>query len=226
VDRSGDNLGVTAYRAQRCARRTRVAEHAPVCGHAACDVTPKGVRDMKISLAMLMVVALATASGAQQPPTRDTSSSPAASGDSAFATKAAQANMAEVELGKLAQQKAMRDEVKQFGQRMVDDHSKSLDELKSIAMKNDITLPTEIDAEHKTLSEKLSKMSGAAFDREYMQAMVDGHRKVAADFRKESQSGSNADIKAYAAKTLPTIEEHLKHAQTINSGQHSGSTKH
>jgi putative membrane protein len=181
---------------------------------------------------MVIVVACATAAGAQQSSTGAKDSKPAnqsaprASGDNTFAMKAAQANMAEVELGKLAQQKAMRDEVKQFGQRMVDDHSKSLDELKSIAMKNDITLPTEIDAEHKTLSEKLSKMSGAAFDREYMQAMVDGHRKVAADFRKESQSGSNADIKAYAAKTLPTIEEHLKHAQTINSGQHSGSTKH
>jgi putative membrane protein len=186
---------------------------------------------MRIPLVLVIGMALAGAAGAQQSSTgapdstRANQSSSRASGDSAFAMKAAQANMAEVELGKLAQQKAMSDEVKQFAQRMVDDHSKSLAELKSIATKKNVTLPTEIDAEHKNLSEKLSKMSGAAFDRAYIQAMVDGHRKVAADFRKESQSGSDADVKAFAAKTLPTVEEHLKHAEKVNSG-HSGSTKH
>jgi putative membrane protein len=175
---------------------------------------------MKISLAVLIVVALVAVSGAQQ------SSSRAASGDNAFAMKAGQANLAEVELGKLALQKAMRDEVKKFAQMMVDDHSKALDELKGIAGPKSITLPTQLDAEHKKLSDRLSKLSGAAFDRDYMQAMVDGHRKVAADFRKESQSGSDAELKAWAAKTLPAVEAHLKQAETVNRGLHAGSATH
>jgi putative membrane protein len=176
---------------------------------------------MKIPLAMLMVMALATASGAQQSPSRAV-----ASGDSAFATKAAHANMAEVELGKLALQKTMSDEVKKFAQMMVDDHSKALDELKSVAGTKKITLPTAIDAEHKKLSDRLSKLSGAAFDREYMAAMVDGHRKVAADFRKQSQSGADSDLKAWAGKTLPTVEAHLKQAETVNRSVHSGTSTH
>jgi putative membrane protein len=194
----------------------------------------KGVRDMKISLAMSMVVALATASGAQQsssgaqqPSAKPApASSHAASSDSAFAMKAAQANMAEVELGKLAQQKAMSDDVKKFGQMMVDDHSKALDELKAIAGNKNLTLPTAIDAEHKKLSDRLSKMSGAEFDRAYMQAMVDGHKKVAADFRKESQSGNDTELKSWAGKTLPTVEAHLKQAESLSRGAHGSSSTH
>ena len=194
----------------------------------------KGVTDMKFPLVVLIVMAFVTAAGAQQPtaspqpaPKTTQSSSPrAATGDSAFAMKAGQANFAEIELGKLALQKAMRDEVKQFAQQMVDDHGKALDELKSAAASKNITLPTQLDAEHKKLSDRLSKLSGAAFDREYMQAMVDGHKKVAADVRKESQSGSDADLKAWAAKTLPTVEEHLKHAEMVNRTVHTGSATH
>jgi putative membrane protein len=188
---------------------------------------------MKTSLAMLMVVAFATISGAQQstgaqqPSTKPTaSSSHAAPSDSAFAMKAGQANFAEVELGKLALQKSMSDDVKKFAQQMVDDHSKALDELKDVAGKKNITLPSALDADHKKLSDRLSKLSGAAFDREYMAAMVDGHRKVATDVRKESQTGSDPDLKAWAAKTLPTVEEHLKHAETVNRGLHAGSATH
>ncbi len=187
---------------------------------------------MKISLAMLIVVALATASGAQQSSTgaqqsstKPNQSHPAAS-DSAFAIKAAQANMAEVDLGKLALQKAMSDEVKKFAQMMVDDHSKALDELKGVAGTKNITLPTAIDAEHKKLADRLSKLSGAGFDREYMQAMVDGHRKVAADVRKESQSGADPDLKAWAGKVLPTVEAHLKQAETVNRTVHTSTSTH
>jgi putative membrane protein len=188
---------------------------------------------MKFPLVVLIVMAFAIAAGGQQPtasqqpaPKTNQSSSRAASGDSAFAMKAGQANFAEIELGKLALQKAMRDEVKKFAQQMVDDHSKALDELKSAAAGKGFTLPTQLDAEHKTLSDRLSKLNGAAFDREYMQAMVDGHKKVAADVRKESQSGTDADLKAWAAKTLPTVEEHLKHAERVNRTVHSGSATH
>jgi putative membrane protein len=194
---------------------------------------------MKISLAMLIVVAFATASAAQQPPTGAqqpypkpatqkpaTQSSSHAAGDTSFAIKAAQANFAEVELGKLAQQKAMSEDVKKFAQMMIDDHTKALDDLKSAAGTKNVTWPTTLDAEHKKLSDKLSKLNGNAFDREYMQAMVDGHKKVAADLRKESQSGSDSDLKTWASKTLPTVEAHLKQAETVNKSVHSRTATH
>jgi putative membrane protein len=194
---------------------------------------------MKISLARLIVVAFATASAAQQPPTGAqqpypkpatqkpaTQSSSHAAGDTSFAIKAAQANFAEVELGKLAQQKAMSEDVKKFAQMMIDDHTKALDDLKSAAGTKNVTWPTTLDAEHKKLSDKLSKLNGNAFDREYMQAMVDGHKKVAADLRKESQSGSDSDLKTWASKTLPTVEAHLKQAETVNKSVHSRTATH
>ena len=198
---------------------------------------------MRIPLVMLMLLTFAIAPQAQQPPPAgqkpspsgapksppsgaQKSSSPAQSADSAFVMKTAQANMAEVELGKVATEKAMRDEVKKFGQMMVDDHTKAGDELKMIAMEKNVTWPTETDRDHKALETKLSKLSGADFDRAYMQAMVDGHKKVAADVRKESTSGSDPDVKAWATKALPTIEGHLKQAESLNRGTHSDATPH
>ena len=139
--------------------------------------------------------------------------SKSSTGDSAWVTKAAQGGIAEVELGRLATAKAASDEVKKFGQRMVDDHSKANDELKTLAQNKTITLPAEIDAKHKAEHDRLAKLSGGAFDRAYMQAMVAGHREVANLFRTESMSGKDPDVKAWAAKTLPTVEEHLKMAQ-------------
>jgi putative membrane protein len=124
--------------------------------------------------------------------------------------------MAEVELGKLAADKASSDEVKKFGQRMVDDHGKANDELKKLAENKNITLPTAPDAKHKATIDRLSKLSGEAFDRAYMQEMLKDHRKDVSEFRTESKSGKDADVKAWAAKTLPTLEEHLKLAQDAN----------
>ena len=140
-------------------------------------------------------------------------SSTAKRANDAFVLNAAKDGMAEVELGKLGVEKASRDEVKKFAQRMADDHSKANDELKSLAEKKAITLPTSVDAKHKATQDRLAKLSGAAFDRAYMQDMVSGHRKAVAAFRTESKSGKDADVKAWAAKTLPTLEEHLKQAQ-------------
>jgi putative membrane protein len=136
--------------------------------------------------------------------------------DQTFVTKAAAGGLAEVELGKLAQEKASNEQVKNFGQKMVTDHTKANDELKTLAQNKNITLPTELDPHDKALRDRLTKMSGAGFDRAYMQAMVTDHRKVANEFRHESTAGKDADIKAFAAKTLPTIEEHLKLAQEAN----------
>jgi putative membrane protein len=155
----------------------------------------------------------------------ETADSKSGAGDQAWMTKVAQGGMAEVELGKLATDKAASDEVKKFGQRMVDDHSKANDELKTLAQNKKVTLPTDIDAKHKAERDRLSKLSGAAFDRAYTQAMVAGHREMANLFRTESTSGKDPDVKAWAAKTLPTVQEHLKMAQQTTSAVGTSGTK-
>jgi len=136
-----------------------------------------------------------------------------AQSDQTFVMNAVRGGMAEVELGKLASEKAANDNVKRFGQRMVDDHSKANDELKSIASKKNITVPSDLSAKDKALRDRLSKLSGESFDRAYMRAMVDDHHVDVNEFKKESTSGGDPDVKAFAAKTLPTLEDHLKMAQ-------------
>ena len=121
--------------------------------------------------------------------------------------------MAEVEWGKLATEKASSSDVKQFGQRMVDDHTKANDELKSLASKNGWNLPTDIGAKNQSEKERLSKLSGTEFDREYMKHMVTDHKKDVAEFEKESNSAKDSDLKGFASKTLPTLQEHLKLAE-------------
>jgi putative membrane protein len=143
-------------------------------------------------------------------------SASAGAADTTFVKKAAQGGMAEVELGKLATDKATNDQVKQFGRKMVDDHSKANDELKSLAQTKNIMLPSDLSAQDKALRDRLSKLSGAAFDRAYMQAMLKDHREDVSEFRTESKAGRDADVKAWAAKTLPTLEGHLKLAQDDN----------
>ena len=141
---------------------------------------------------------------------------PVFAADDAWVMKVAKGGMAEVELGKLAAEKASSGAVKQFGQRMVDDHSKANEELKTLAQNKKITLPTEIGPEEKALRDRLVKLSGPAFDQAYMKAMLNDHLKDVGEFRTESRSGKDPDVKAWAAKTLPTLEEHLKMARDAN----------
>jgi putative membrane protein len=133
--------------------------------------------------------------------------------DRKFAREAAQGGLAEVELGQLATQKGQNAQVKQFGQRMVDDHSKANDQLKSIASKNNIQLPTATDAKDQALKDKLNGMSGQQFDRAYIQSMVKDHQKDIAEFQKEASNGSNPDLKNFAAQTVPILQQHLQMAQ-------------
>lgn len=137
-----------------------------------------------------------------------------ASSDRKFMEKAAQGGMAEVKLGQLAAEKAGADQVKKFGQRMVDDHSKANDQLKQIASSKGVQLPTELDKSTQREYDKLSKLSGPDFDREYMDHMVSDHKKDVGDFKKESSKAKDADLKQFASSTLPTLEEHLNLAKS------------
>ncbi|HLH04344.1 MAG TPA: DUF4142 domain-containing protein [Bryobacteraceae bacterium] len=136
--------------------------------------------------------------------------------DKKFAKDAAMGGLEEVELGKLAAQKGSSDAVKQFGQKMVDDHTKANDQLKEIASKEQIEIPTALDAKHQKEVDKLSALSGDKFDKEYSKNMLKDHRKDVSEFQMEAQNGQDPNIKQFAASTLPTLQEHLKMAEDLN----------
>jgi putative membrane protein len=137
--------------------------------------------------------------------------------DNEFMTKAAQGGMAEVELGKLAVQKAQNAEVKKFGQKMIEDHTNANTELKSVASKKSVTLPTEVNAKQKATMDKLKGLSGAEFDKAYVEAMVDDHKEDVDLFQDTSSDAKDADVKAFATKTLPTLKMHLDMIKGIQS---------
>jgi putative membrane protein len=148
--------------------------------------------------------------------TKDTTTNVAATGgiavaedDAKFATNAANAGMAEVALGKLASEKATNAQVKEFAQMMITDHTKVNDELTAIAKTKNITLPATVDEEHQKKMDDLSKKSGADFDKAYVNAMVDGHKKVLDMMKDEAKNGKDADLKAFAEKTAPAVQTHL-----------------
>ncbi len=149
-----------------------------------------------------------------------------------FVEKMGQVGVAEVKLGELAAQRAANADVKQFGRRMVSDHQKANTELKQIASRMSVQLPTELDTKHQELYDRLSKLKGAAFDREYMKAMVDGHQEVAQELERHADSAAakpgdrtvgttgaaapaDASIHAWASKTLPDVRQHLEQARKI-----------
>ncbi len=141
------------------------------------------------------------------------SASNVSAADHTFVKKAAEGGLAEVELGNLAKDKASSADVKQFGDRMATDHGKADDQLKDWAKKENVTLPTQLSAKDKATRDRLSKLSGDAFDKAYMQEMVKDHRKDVAEFQKESKAAHDPDLKAWAGQTLPTLQDHLKMAQ-------------
>ena len=143
--------------------------------------------------------------------------------DHDFIMDAAMGGLEEVELGRIAAQKGMSDAVKQFGQRMVDDHSKANTELMSLASSKGMTLPTALDEKHQKDVTKLSAMSGAEFDRAYSKMMLSDHNKDVSEFEKQSTKGTDPDLKAFASKTLPTLQEHLQLAKSLPDNQHGNS---
>ena len=134
--------------------------------------------------------------------------------DKEFVVKAGMGGLAEVQMGNLALQKASNADVKAFAQRMVTDHSKANAELAQLATAKGLALPTELADAHKAGYEHLNGLSGAEFDKAYMQHMVSDHETTVADFDKASTSATDADLKAWAGKTLPTLKEHLELAKT------------
>ncbi len=131
-------------------------------------------------------------------------------GDLAFMNDAAPGGLAEVELGRMATERAASTEIKQFAQQMVTDHSDVGEKLKTLAQQKTVTLPTEILPQAKQTKEKLVKLSGHEFDQAYVRAMVEMHEKDVAAFDGVAKNGTDADVKAFTAETLPTLKHHLQ----------------
>ncbi len=133
-----------------------------------------------------------------------------------FMTGAAYSGNAEIAAGRMAVEKTKNAEVKQFAQQMIAEHTKAANELKALAAKKNFTPPTDLDAEHKTMADSMMKMAGADFDRDYMNGQVADHEKTVALFEAQANGGTDADAKAFAAKTLPTLKMHLEMARKLN----------
>jgi putative membrane protein len=132
--------------------------------------------------------------------------------DKMFLTEAAIINMEEIELGKLAQNRASTKDVKDFGKMMVDGHTKSLNELKDLAAQKGISLPQEVDEKGKNTRDELTKADAKSFEEMYIDKMVTGHKDAISKFETERDNTSDADIKAWTVKTLPDLQMHLDHA--------------
>jgi len=165
------------------------------------------------TLSVILIGAAVTFAAAAQD-SQSSKTSSRAMGDQHFLTKAAQGGMAEVQLGEVAEKNASNTSVRQFGERMVTDHSKANEQAKSLAAEKSITLPTSMSSKDESLYRSLSAKTGSDFDKAYITAMIKDHNEDIAEFEHEATSGTDPDIKAWAAKTLPTLKEHLKLAES------------
>jgi putative membrane protein len=135
--------------------------------------------------------------------------------DKTFVREAATGGMAELELSKVAQ-KSENGDVKRFADWMIEDHTKANEQLTSIATGLGVDMPKSLDSEHEQVREKLQTLHGKAFDDQYIRDMVEDHNKAVKLFQKEERSGHNTELKQFAQKTLPTLEEHHKMALELS----------
>ena len=158
---------------------------------------------------------LATAASIYGPMASAQNTTNASSSDKKFVESALKGGNAEVKLGQLAAEKGSSEDVKQFGQKMVDDHTKMSEQMKQIAQQEGMKVPEGIPAKDKALESKLNSLSGDAFDRAYISAMVKDHKKDLSEFKQEADSGNDTSIKDAASHGAQVISEHLQLAEQI-----------
>lgn len=144
--------------------------------------------------------------------------------DKDFIHNTAIAGMTEVKLGEIAEKNAADKEVKDFAKKMVADHTKANESLKQLATEEGVQVPADLDAKHKALVDKFSKLTGNKFDHDYMDQMITDHEAVIASLKAEAKTGE-ADLKKWAEETLPTVEGHLKMAKDTDRTIDSKKTK-
>jgi len=135
--------------------------------------------------------------------------------DKAFVKKAMQGGMAEVDLGKLAAEKGSSEDVKQFGQQMVDDHSKLNEQMKPVAAQLGVSAPKEPSKKDQELKTKLQALSGQQFDEAYIKAMLKDHKKDHDEFSNEAQNAQDPNVKQVAQQGDQLIQQHLQHIEQI-----------
>jgi putative membrane protein len=135
--------------------------------------------------------------------------------DERFLKNAAQGGMSETQLGELGKSKATKQSVKEFAAMMTVDHSKANQELKSLASQKGVELPGDIEIGQKMAREKLDRLSGAEFDKEFVQQMIKDHKKTIDLFEDASKDAKDSDVKSFADKTLPTLRGHLQQAEAL-----------
>jgi len=138
-----------------------------------------------------------------------------ATADQAFVRKALEGGAAEVQLGQLAQQKSQSEDVKQVGQRMVQDHTQLGDQMKPIAQQLGVKEPKELSKKDKQLMAKLESLSGPQFDETYIQAMVKDHQQDLKEFKSEAQTTQDPNVKPAAQQGADVISQHLEMIQQI-----------
>ena len=142
---------------------------------------------------------------------------PVSEKDTKFMTAAANGGMMEVALGNVAETNGMNQRVKDFGKMMVDEHSKANEEMKSLAIRKNVTLPAALKGSDQSHVDKMSKKNGKNFDKDYIDMMVSDHKKDIKEFEDEQANGSDPDLKDFITKILPTLRKHLDSAQAIQS---------
>jgi len=137
--------------------------------------------------------------------------------DTSFVTKAAYANLDEIDFAQLALTKSTNDSIRTFAQQMITDHTTALSGLDSIANQFSYTLPTTIDSAHAALKAQVMGLSGIGFDSTYINSQVADHINAITLFQSEVNLGNNPNIKGYASRMLPHLQEHLERAQSVKS---------
>lgn len=135
--------------------------------------------------------------------------------DKDFILAAAQGGMTEVKLGELAAQKGMRQDVKEFGQTMVKDHTAINSDLKALAAQKGVTLPDSLDTKHQGMVDKMTALTGSEFDAAYIGDMIKAHKQDAKAFKAESSATQDADLKSFVDKSIPVVDEHLQHIKAM-----------
>lgn len=188
-----------------------LAVHQP--NYAQASASDLGLRGSQVVYDMVLAAGPTPAATPAMP-------APAPLSDASFVSKATIAGLFEVETSKLALAKVTKPELKQFAQAMIDDHTAANDELKALVVKGRVTgvkvVPKALDAEHqKKLDELKAEEKGLAFDRKYHQLQLEGHAAAVDLFTQESTGGQDAELKQWAAKTLPKLKEHKTHIENL-----------
>jgi putative membrane protein len=165
-------------------------------------------------LATILAISLASSAAVSA---KDVSKAGLTPADKKFMHDTAIGGMTEVKLGEVAEKHAANQKVKDFAAHMVADHTRADESLAKLATENGVTLPTDSDAKHKAVIARLSKLNGDKFDHDFMDQMLDDHKQVIADLKAEEKTTANGPLKEWCERTMSTVKEHLKMAETVDS---------